>query len=211
MLGDDLIIPGIDMGKLDVKKQLKMNSLLDTAFELFTTNGVSQTSISEISEHAGVAKGTFYLYFKDKLDIRDKLIAYKSSKLFEEAIQKLEEKNEDLPFTESLIFITDYVIDKLTENQSLLILISKNLGWGVFKSTLSNELYPSDINLYEYIHRKTQDRISQPEVMLFMIVELVSSTCYNSIIHSEPLPIEQYKPYLYDTIRSIVRDFETGE
>ncbi|MCR5168736.1 MAG: TetR/AcrR family transcriptional regulator [Oscillospiraceae bacterium] len=199
------------MGKLDVKKQLKMNSLLDTAFELFTTNGVSQTSISEISEHAGVAKGTFYLYFKDKLDIRDKLIAYKSSKLFEEAIQKLEEKNEDLPFTESLIFITDYVIDKLTENQSLLILISKNLGWGVFKSTLSNELYPSDINLYEYIHRKTQDRISQPEVMLFMIVELVSSTCYNSIIHSEPLPIEQYKPYLYDTIRSIVRDFETGE
>ena len=198
------------MGKLDVKKQLKMNSLLDTAFELFTTNGVSQTSISEISEHAGVAKGTFYLYFKDKLDIRDKLIAYKSSKLFEEAIQELEEKNEDLPFTDSLIFITDYVIDKLTENQSLLILISKNLGWGVFKSTLSNELYPSDINLYEYIHRKTQDRISQPEVMLFMIVELVSSTCYNSIIHSEPLPIEQYKPYLYATIRSIVRDFEIG-
>ena len=198
------------MGKLDVKKQLKMNSLLDTAFELFTTNGVSQTSISEISEHAGVAKGTFYLYFKDKLDIRDKLIAYKSSKLFEEAIQKLEEKNEDIPFTESLIFITDYVIDKLTENQSLLILISKNLGWGVFKSTLSNELYPSDINLYEYIHRKTQNRISQPEVMLFMIVELVSSTCYNSIIHSEPLPIDKYKPYLYDTIRSIVKDFETG-
>lgn len=198
------------MGKLDVKKQLKMNSLLDTAFELFTTNGVSQTSISEISEQAGVAKGTFYLYFKDKFDIRDKLIAYKSSKLFEEAIQKLEEKNEDIPFTESLIFITDYVIDKLTENQRLLTLISKNLGWGVFKSTLSNELYPSDINLYEYIHRKTQNRISQPEVMLFMIVELVSSTCYNSIIHSEPLPIEQYKPYLYATIRSIVRDFEIG-
>ena len=33
------------------------------------TKGVSKTSIAEISKNAGIAKGTFYLYFKDKYDM----------------------------------------------------------------------------------------------------------------------------------------------
>lgn len=57
------------MGKLDTNKKKKRESLLNTAFSIFTSKGVSQTSISEIAERAGVAKGTFYLYFKDKYDI----------------------------------------------------------------------------------------------------------------------------------------------
>ena len=39
-----------------------------TAFELFTTKGLTKTTISDIVDQAGVAKGTFYLYFKDKYD-----------------------------------------------------------------------------------------------------------------------------------------------
>ena len=38
------------MGKLESNKQQKRTSLLDTAFELFTTQGVSKTSIAEISQ-----------------------------------------------------------------------------------------------------------------------------------------------------------------
>lgn len=52
------------MGKLENNKQQKRTSLLDTAFKLFTTQGVSKTSIAEISQKAGIAKGTFYLYSK---------------------------------------------------------------------------------------------------------------------------------------------------
>ena len=47
------------MGKLDVNKKKKETSLLDTAFELFTTKGLTKTSISDIVSNAGVAKGTF--------------------------------------------------------------------------------------------------------------------------------------------------------
>ena len=56
------------MGKLDTNKKVKEDSLLNTAFSLFTTKGVSKTSISDIVNNAGVAKGTFYLYFKDKYE-----------------------------------------------------------------------------------------------------------------------------------------------
>lgn len=41
------------MGKLEANKQQKLTSLLNTAFNLFTTQGVSKTSIAEISQKAG--------------------------------------------------------------------------------------------------------------------------------------------------------------
>ena len=43
-----------------------------------------------------------------------------------------------------------------------------------------------------------------PEIMLFMIIELVSSTCYSSILYKEPCTIGELKPYLYNSIRLII-------
>jgi len=37
-----------------------------------------------------------------------------------------------------------------------------------------------------------------------MIIELVSSTCFNAILEKQPLPIEEFKPYLYETIRRMI-------
>ena len=104
------------MGKLENNKQQKRTSLLDTAFKLFTTQGVSKTSIAEISQKAGIAKGTFYLYFKDKYDIRNKLISHEASKLFKNAVNALElhikeqqisDPSFTITFTEEIIFIAD--------------------------------------------------------------------------------------------------------
>jgi len=43
--------------------------LIRTAMVLFQTNGVENTSVSQITRAAGVAKGTFYTYFARKEDI----------------------------------------------------------------------------------------------------------------------------------------------
>ena len=79
------------MGKLELNKMRKKSALYNTAFELFTTKGLAKTTISDIVENAGVAKGTFYLYFKDKYDIRNKLISHKAGELFSQARDALEQ------------------------------------------------------------------------------------------------------------------------
>ena len=66
------------MSKVDDNKKQKESTLLETAFHLFTGKGFAKTTISDIVQQAGLAKGTFYLYFKDKYDLRDKLIVYKA-------------------------------------------------------------------------------------------------------------------------------------
>ena len=97
------------MGKVDDNKKLKMNTLLQTAFDLFTGKGFAKTTVSDIVNQAGLAKGTFYLYFKDKYDLRDKLIAYKACQLFDDAHKQLE-GTEINSLEEEILFLTDYIL-----------------------------------------------------------------------------------------------------
>ena len=58
---------------VEEKKLAKKLRLLDAAYELFGSKGVNLTAVDEVVRLAGVAKGTFYLYFKDKYDLLDQM------------------------------------------------------------------------------------------------------------------------------------------
>lgn len=193
------------MGKVDENKKKKKEALFNTAYELFTTKGIHATSISDIVEKAGVAKGTFYLYFKDKYDIKNKLIAHKTQALFDSANTALESTHVQ-GLEEQLIFIIDHIINQMMENTALLNLISKNLVMGALRSALLTG-EKSEMDIYErFLTLVRQDRYEYEDVdvMLFTIVELAGSAAYNSILYKEPVPIEEYKPFLYRTVRLII-------
>lgn len=46
--------------------EIRADQLLDAAEKLFATKGYAETTVADIAEGAGVAKGTFYLYFPSK-------------------------------------------------------------------------------------------------------------------------------------------------
>lgn len=196
------------MKKESIEKD-KESRLLNTAFKLFTEKGIKNTSIQEIVDNANVAKGTFYLYFKDKYEIRDILIAKKSHKLFNDALQELR-KNYISNLSDQVIFIINYVIDELAKTPNLLKFISKNLSWGIYNKTLLKiyeENETTENSIYKLFLKGVSDNnlnLKNPEVTLYMIIELVSSTCFTSIIYNEPLPINEFKPYLYSTIRNLI-------
>lgn len=54
---------------LDPKKYIKIR---DAAITLFYNQGIDNTSIQQIANEAGIAKGTIYLYYKN----RDDLVSY---------------------------------------------------------------------------------------------------------------------------------------
>lgn len=196
------------MSKLELNKKQKRDSLLESAFSLFTSKGINKTSISDIVEKSGVAKGTFYLYFKDKYDIRNMLIAHKASQLFRKADMELQ-KAGTMDIFDEIIFLTDNIINQFCENKSLLNFISKNLSWGIFKTSLINPSDDNEIDFYNIIYTRLLNRedykFKDPEIMLFMIIELISSTCYSAILYSEPVSIDELKPYLFDSIRDIIK------
>ena len=196
------------MGKVDDNKRQKRERLLNKAYELFTTKGFTNTSISDIVENADVAKGTFYLYFNDKYDLKDKLVEYKTQELFLAANASLEKDNIK-GLEDQLIFIIDFIVEKLKNDKGLLRLISKNLIMGALRQTListerkDNEVYNNFLKLVEDDEYEYNDI----DVLLFTVVELAGSTCFNSIIYNEPLPLDEYKPYLYRTVRLIIDSY----
>lgn len=196
------------MKKSEENKKIKEETLLSSAFNLFTKKGFKETSIQDIAENAGVGKGTFYLYFKDKHDIRDQIVREISSDLFDDAMKELKKHSEITHFEDSLIFIIDHVIDALVANPTFLTLMNKDLSLGVYSKELTKILEETDhLSLYELFKEGVQREnlnIKNIDITFFTIVELVGSTCFSCIVNKVPCPIEDYKPYLYETIRTLL-------
>lgn len=69
---------------LGAKGEATRQRLMDAAEEIFGTKGFYQTSVSDITQKAGVAQGTFYLYFPTKADIFRALVEHLSHTLRKE-------------------------------------------------------------------------------------------------------------------------------
>ena len=195
------------MGKVEENKKQKKDLLLKTAFRLFTEKGFSKTTISDIVQEAGLAKGTFYLYFQDKYDLRNELIVFKAGQLFDDAHRALETSHAS-GFEEELLFITDYIIDCFRSQHALMEFVAKNLSWGIFQNTFSDTGFLTSQKFYEHFLEsmlKYGVHCDTPELMLFTIIELIGSTSYNCILYSQPVPIEEYLPYLHSILRQIIR------
>lgn len=54
--------------------KLRRQAILDAALDLFAANGFAATRLDEVAEKAGVAKGTIYLFFKDKEDLFQQIV-----------------------------------------------------------------------------------------------------------------------------------------
>lgn len=196
------------MGKIDEKKRMKQESLLYAAFELFTEQGIHNTSISDIVKRAKMAKGTFYLYFKDKYDIRDHLITRQASALFEKASQVVKQQKWE-SLEEKVIALADNIMDQLNENPVVLKFISKNLSWAVFSKIRIAEMDNRNcMDIFEELVAESGRRFRNQDLMIFMIVELINATCYNTILKGEPVTLEKLKPEINTAICNLIRQFE---
>lgn len=198
------------MGKAEENKRKKRTALLSHAFSLFINKGIANTTISEIVEQADVAKGTFYIYFKDKDDLIEKLIAQKAEQLLINALDILNKHLETTKVEDKLVLIADSLLEQLNSDSRLLKFINKNLNYGIYKKALLSEEIKSDFDVvssyYEILHSDGSEW-KDPVLMLYTIVELVSSTCHSIILEEDPVELEYYKPYLFECIRRIVDVF----
>ena len=202
------------MGKVDENKQNKRSSLLSNAYDLFTERGFSKTTISDISKKSGLAKGTFYLYFKDKYDIRDVLIARKSAQLLEEADHAVRQKS---GVEEYILGIVDYLLNYLSEDKRMMRFIYKNLSWGIFKHAVESTGKEEADNFEKFKQsfsvamQKDHYQCSEPELLLFTIIEPVSSTGCSVILYESPCDLKTYLPFLHNSIHLLLEGYRIPE
>ena len=192
------------MDKITKKKNEKYTKILDTALGLFEKNGTHLVSIDEIVKGAGVAKGTFYLYFKDRYDLISTLIIEKASKY----MSLLSDEYEPRDFGDvstSVRHYIEYISDFLQKNKTLCILIEKNLNTCVNAVAQTKEGPIKE--LYEKIFSELINcgvAEAEARAKLYLYIELLVSSCCNAIIRETPYTIEELKPHLCQIIESSI-------
>lgn len=192
------------MDKITKKKNEKYTKILDTALGLFEKNGTHLVSIDEIVKGAGVAKGTFYLYFKDRYDLISTLIIEKASKYM--SLLSDEYKPRDFgDVSTSVRHYIEYISDFLQKNKTLCILIEKNLNTCVNAVAQTKEGPIKE--LYEKIFTELINcgvAEAEARAKLYLYIELIVSSCCNAIIRETPYTIEELKPHLCQIIESSI-------
>ncbi|MDD3839814.1 MAG: TetR/AcrR family transcriptional regulator [Clostridia bacterium] len=188
-------------------KRFKRNAIFEAAYNLFTTKGINNTTISDIVNNAGVAKGTFYLYFNDKYDILDLIILKKSTEVIVEA-SKAAHSEEHSNFEDRVIYFTNFIIEYLKKNKILLKIIHKDLSYGMFTKALKDQHNYLEISniVDEFINglvSKGYD-IEDAKKVLFIIVDMIGSVCYSAIVLEQPFKMDEMKPILFKIIKSTI-------
>jgi AcrR family transcriptional regulator len=193
-------------GKLLENKKLKATRLYEAAYELFTLKGVHATVVDEIARHAGMAKGTFYLYCRDKYDLVDKVIIRKTSILLGRTMKALTEKKEEHPlsFQESVVFFVDSLIQEFLNDTRFLELVFKNLSPALFERLFRcpelEDMRQQFIDNF-MLGGGTSETARQ---RLYLIVCMVGAVCYGSIIMKMPYGFDNIRPELYRSIERIL-------
>lgn len=190
------------------KKQMKKEAILKAAFDLFTTKGVKDTSIDDIVNSAGVAKGTFYLYFTDKYKLVDSLVLSLSSSIIQKTMERIDDfqkQSEKRPFEDNVIFFIDALIEYMLANKDIFPIVHKNISRGLYKKALEEDKVILVTNRFIEEFVKIGGTKEDAQKRIYIIVELANSVLYNAIMDGVPYTLEEIKPQLYDTIRMLAK------
>lgn len=190
------------------KKTAKKGKLIDAAFELFTLKGINPTAIDEVVKRAGVAKGTFYLYFKDKYDLLEQIIILKCRELVQNILNEISDEINDgniLP-SEKIIMFMDRVMAAFIENRNLAVLVLHDMAafrklWSNDGSLKDSEIYKTLIDIFVQGGCSEEDA---PKTM-YMLFIASASVCCDSILYQSPYAPDEIMPQIHLLVKSLIK------
>lgn len=99
-------------------------------------------------------------------------------------------------------------------DEPLIQFVAKNLSWGIFQAEVSNGasvLPQAFFDHYLESLERYHVNCTSPNLMLYTIIELIGSTSYSCILKQTPVSMEEYMPYLHETLKKIIEVFTVKE
>jgi AcrR family transcriptional regulator len=157
------------------EKHISREMIKKCAVDLFEEKGVSDTSVNDIVKKAGIAKGTFYLYFRNKDDLINFVFETFGEEFFEEIIVK----NKDVP---KITNIAESVLHYFNNNKMFLIELRKNMNihreYPYFKKTITAF---SKVILH-FLNLDERYPITQLDAYSEILMSTIFDICYRLII-----------------------------
>lgn len=195
------------MPSVEENKLKKRNKILDAAYNLFAKNGINTTPIDEVVKCAGVAKGTFYLYFHDKYDLMDQIILYKSAAIIKSVIAQMKNINTDnkMEAIDQLTFFVDAIIDYMIENKEMLSVISEKSSI-LYSLIIDNgdDNIKLDFDYLTDIIVKLGNPPENAKKLLLLVSTMIFTTASNAILSRSPFTIEKIRPEIHLAVKKML-------
>ncbi|HLR69330.1 TetR family transcriptional regulator [Virgibacillus alimentarius] len=103
----------------------KKENIIRSAIDVFQEKGIEKAKVSDIVKGAGIAQGTFYLYFPTKLAVMPSIAQVMVEKTLEEIKKAVQQ---DSPFSRQLEQVVDAVFYITNEYREIFALIYAGLA-----------------------------------------------------------------------------------
>lgn len=131
------------MSRIIKEPEERKKDILDAAIMLFKKKGFEETVVSDIAKTAGIAQGTFYIYYKSKEDVFLAVLENSRKNITKKLIEI--QKRTDLNATEKLNLITKLEFDLNRKCDELYLPLHSEKNSGIhqrFIISTINELVP---------------------------------------------------------------------
>lgn len=169
---------------MDRRIQKSKQAIMDAFMMLVMEKELENITIGEIAEKANVNRGTIYLHFIDKYDLRDKCLDYYLTQLTKACIH--DQKEEKLTSKDSLI----RVFEHLESNYEFYSTMLSNKESPVFRKRMREIFRDGLINHFDSSEQKSTKEISA-EFLVSAGVGVLEWWIYNSKPYPVPIIVEQ--------------------
>ncbi|WP_026885539.1 TetR/AcrR family transcriptional regulator [Clostridium beijerinckii] len=169
---------------MDRRIQKSKQAIMDAFMILILEKDLESITIGEIAEKANVNRGTIYLHFTDKYDLRDKCLDYYLTQLTKACIQ--DHKVEQITSKSSLIRIFEHI----EVNYEFYFSMLSTKESTVFRKRMKEIFKEGLINRIDLSEQKANKEISV-EFLISAGVGVLEWWIYNSKPYPAPIIVEQ--------------------
>ena len=184
--------------RAEAQRESRRAHILWTALEVFAKNGYHQTRVSDILDAAGIARGTFYLYFESKSAIFLELLDSLLTQLRDTVVGV--ETGPDAPPVKDQLLATVTNVVRVVEDHQLLaqIILREAVGLDEDVDQKLNEFYG---NLRRFISESLQNGQRMGIVRPDLDTDIVAACILGSIkyileqyvMHSQDEPFDAHR------------------
>ncbi len=187
-------------------KSAKRLKILDAGNRLFLARSVSETAIDDVVKLAGVAKGTFYLYFRDKTDLLDQIVMRHTAEIFMRACRTLRQQAQPMSVAAQLQFLTDEIVSYLRQNREVTALIDKRFTT-LFAGSPYREIpeFRDDIEYLTALFTAQGMATECAQKRLYVLTQMIGSVCCDAILGAHPYTIDEILPAVHDAVRRMAQ------
>ncbi len=190
------------------KKNEKRKKIIEAAYRLFQEKTVSATAVDDVVKAAGIARGTFYLYFRDKSDLLEQIILYKSAEAMKQLLEDVQTHftDENASLLEMSSEFADMYIDFLASHADVLAVVTKNISSCI--KLLPDFRDESVDTVYAKIIKKFEENGCPAEKAhrtVYIITDLIGSVCSDAVLDGRPFTIDEIRDDVKNAALSIVR------